>query len=168
MPGRNLGIDDFDGVRNIAPRLQEDLIEIYNTLVMFSDTTVNTNIPSPIVVRYERDSRMLVFEQRGLSARTNLPIYYCLGLEDLEESTYLLPEDYDYIMSSLRDLINSGRLLEDRTTLSPENYGFDIYAVNTYTSELWKGPGIIGRIRFVSGTSWWFKFKTKRKYKNVL
>lgn len=166
MPGRTLGLDDFEGLNNILPRLQEDLIELYNSLVSFSKTTVDTNIPCPIKVRYEKDSRMIVFEQKGISVRSNIPVYYCLGLEDLEEPTYLLPEDYDYSMATLRDLINSGKLLEDRTTLSPEDYGFDIYAVNM--SEMWKGPGIIGSVRIVSGVSWWFKFKTKRKYRNVL
>lgn len=166
MPGRTLGADDFEGLNNILPRLQEDMIEFYNSLVAFSKTTVDTNVPSPINVRYEKDSRMVVFEQKGISVRSNIPIYYSLGLEDIEKPTYLLPEDYNYLMSTLRDLINSGKLLEDRTTLSPENYGFDIYSVNI--RELWKGPGVIGSIRFISGISWWFKFKTKRKYKNVL
>lgn len=166
MPGRTLGLDDFEGLNNILPRLQEDLIEFYNSLVSFSKTTVSTNIPVPITVRYEKESRMIVFEQKGVSVRTNIPIYYCLGLEDLEKPTYLLPEDYDYMMSTLRDLISSGKLLEDRTTLSPEDYGFDIYAVDI--NELWKGPRIIGNVRFISGISWWFKFKVKRKYKNVL
>lgn len=166
MPGRTLGIDDLNGSNNILPRLQEDLIGFYNNLVAFSKTTVDTNVPSPIKVRYEKDARMVVFEQKGIAVRTNIPVYYSLGLEDIEEPTYLLPDDYDYLMSTLRDLINSGKLLEDRTTLSPENYGFDIYAVNM--RELWKGPGIIGSIRFISGVSWWFKFKIKRKYRNVL
>ena len=85
------------------------------------------------------------------------------GLEDLEKPTYLLPEDYDYLMSNLLDLLNSGELIKDRTALSPENYGFDIYATNI--RELWKGPDIIGRVRFISGTSWLFKFIVKRKYK---
>lgn len=147
-------------------RLQEDLIEIYNSLVVFSNTTVNTNLPAPIKVWYEKDSRLLVFEQKGNSVRLGWPIYYCLGLEDLVKPTYLLPDDYDYLMSTLRDLVNSGELIKDRTALSPEDYGFDIYATNL--KELWKGPGIIGSVRFISGISWWFKFKTKRKYKNVL
>lgn len=166
MPGRNLGLGDFEGTSNILPRLQQDLIEFYNSLVTFSKTTIQSNIPCPITVRYEVDSRMMVFEQRGQSVRTNIPVYYSLALEDLEKPTYLLPDDYDYLMSTLKDLIDSGELLEDRTTLSPEDYGFDIYAVNY--REMWKGPGIIGSIRFVSGVSWWFKYKTKRKYKNVL
>lgn len=167
MPGRNLGIDDFEVLNNILPRLQEDLIEFYNSLVVFSKTTVDTNLPRPIVVRFEKDSRLVVFEQGSISVRTNIPVYYSLGLEELDNKpTYLLPDDYDYMMSTLKDLIGSGKLLGDRTILSPEDFGFDIYS--TTLSELWKGPRIIGQVRFISGISWWFKFKTKRKYKNVL
>ena len=66
-------------------------------------------------------------------------------------------------MSNLLSLLNSGELIKDRTALSPENYGFDIYAVNM--RELQKGPDVIGRVRFISGTSWLFKFIVKRKYK---
>ena len=57
-------------------------------------------------------------------------------------------------------------ITENRTCVSPENYGFDVYAVNI--RELYKGPEIIGSVRFVSGTSWFFKWKTKRKYKLYL
>ena len=143
--------------------LQNDILEIYNSLVVFSDNTVKSHFPMPIKVWYEKESRLLVLEQRGISVRLGLPVYYCLALEDLEKPTYLFPEDYDYLMSNLLDLLNSGELIKDRTALSPENYGFDIYATNI--RELWKGPDIIGRVRFISGTSWLFKFIVKRKYK---
>ena len=143
--------------------LQNDLLEIYNSLVVFSDNTVKSNFPVPINVTYERDSRLLVFEQLGISVRLGLPVYYCLALDELEKPTYLLPEDYDALMSNLSSAINSGELLKERTILSPENYGFDIYATNI--REMWKGPNIISRIRFISGTSWLFKFIVKRKYK---
>ena len=142
--------------------LQNDLLEIYNSLVLFSDDTVRTDFPTPIKVWYEKESRLLVFEQKGKSARLVYPVYYCLGLESLEKPTYLLPKDYDYLMYSLQKLINSGELIKDRTCLSPENYGFDIYS--TDIRELWKGPELKGRIRFVSGTSWFFKWLTRRKY----
>lgn len=147
--------------------LQNDLLEIYNSLVEFSDTTVKVGVPSvPIKVYYEKENRLLVFEQKGKSVRLGLPLYYSLAFEDLEKPTYLLPEDYDYLMSNLQNLIMSGELLKNRTCVSPENYGFDVYAVNI--RELYKGPEIIGSVRFVSGTSWFFKWKTKRKYKLYL
>lgn len=143
--------------------LQNDILEIYNSLVIFSDDTVKSNFPKPIKVWYEKEHNLLAFEQRGKSVRLGLPVYYCLALEEITKPTYLLPEDYDYLMSSLLDLMNSGELIKERTSLSPENYGFDVYAVNP--RELWKGPDVIGRVRFISGTSWLFKFIVKRKYK---
>lgn len=145
--------------------LQSDLLEIYNSLVKFSETTLNTNFPVPIKVYFEKENNLLVFEQKGLSVRISLPVYYCLALDELDKKhpTYLLPEDYDYLMASLSGLIGSGDLTKDRTILSPENYGFDIYATNV--RELWKGPEIIGSIRFVSGTSWLFRFIVSKKYK---
>lgn len=144
-------------------QIQNDLLEIYNNLVVFSDTTVGSNMPLPIVVWYEADSRLLAFEQKGKSVRITLPTYYCLGLESIVKPTYLIPSDYDYLMSTLQALIGSGELLKPRVCISPENYGFDVYNVNI--KELWKGPGIIGQVRFVSGTSWFFKYRVRKKYK---
>lgn len=45
--------------------LQNDILEIYNSLVEFSDNTVKTNFPIPIKVRYEKETRLLIFEQKG-------------------------------------------------------------------------------------------------------
>ena len=56
----------------------------------------------------------------------------------LKKPTYLLPEDYDYLMSSMQSLIAGGKLIEDRTVLSPENYGFDIYSVDLDNMIDWK------------------------------
>ena len=47
-------------------------------------------------------------ETKGKSVRLYLPVYYCLDLEHIQKETYLLPEDYDYLMSTLQYLINSG------------------------------------------------------------
>lgn len=143
--------------------LQTDLLEIYNSLVSFSKTTITTKFPKPIEVWYEKDSGLVVFEQRGVSVRLRQLVYYCLDLEELQKKTYLLPSDYDYLMSTLKELINSGRLLEGKTCLSPENFGFDIYGVNM--RELWKGPEILGRVKFISGNSWIFKKLVKRRFK---
>lgn len=143
--------------------LQNDLLGIYNSLVLFSNTTITTKFPKPIEVWYEKDSRLMVFEQKGKSVRIPQLVYYCLDLEDIQKKTYLLPGDYDYLMSTLKELINSGRLLEGRTCLSPENYGFDVYGVNL--RELWKGPDILGKVRFISGNSWLFKKLVKHKFK---
>ena len=146
--------------------LQSDFLEIYNSLVMFSDATVKSNLPIPIKVHYEKDSRLLVFEQHGKSARLYLPIYYCLDLDSIQKPTYLLPEDYDYLMSTLQNLIGSGILLKERVLCSPENCGMDIYSIRPENFN--EGLDIIGVIRFISGNSWFFKWRVKRKYKNLL
>lgn len=144
--------------------LQEDLREIYNNLTVFNEGTLPelTAKPLPISVLFEKDSNSIVFYQKGVSVRLGLPLYYCLGLDSITKPTYLLPEDFDYMMSTLADLIAKGRLIEDRTCLSPENYGFDIYAVDL--REFWKGPDLLGSVRFVSGNSWFFRLKVKYKY----
>lgn len=147
--------------------LQNDLVEIYNNLTIFSKVTLDPKNPKPIKVCYKEDEGyQVVFEQEGTSVRLGRLIYYCLGLEDLGKITYLLPEDYDYLMSTLQSLIASGELIKERTALSPENYGFDIYGVDL--KQFGKGPTILGQVRFVSGTSWLFKLITKYKYRNVL
>jgi len=145
--------------------LQNDLLEIYNNLVEFSKTTVLTDRPIPITVKYEKDGvgSPLLLEQKGISVRLRLPIYYCLGLDSIKKPTYLLPNDYNYLMNTLQSMIADDRILDERTCLSPENYGFDIYAVDL--REFSKGPDRIGSVRFVSGNSWLFRLFTKWKYK---
>jgi len=145
--------------------LQNDLLEIYNNLVEFSKTTVLTDRPIPITVKYEKDGvgSPLLLEQKGISVRLRLPIYYCLGLDSIKKPTYLLPDDYNYLMSTLQSMIADDRILDDRTCLSPENYGFDIYAIDL--REFSKGPDKIGSIRFISGNSWLFRLFTRWKYK---
>ena len=152
-----------DNILGSVSFLQNDFLEIYNSLVMFSDDTLKSNLPIPIKVHYEKDTRLLVFEQRGKSARLYLPVYYCLDLDSIQKPTYLLPEDYDYLMSTLQSLITSGILLRERTLCSPENCGMDIYS--TRLENLEEGLDLIGVIRFISGNSWFFKWKVKRKYR---
>ena len=145
-------------------QLQTDLIEIYNSLVLFNDDIIKIPNPLPIKVYYEKESRLLVFESKGKSARLWTPVYYCLGFEDItRKPTYLLPEDYDFLMSELKRIIDSGLLLSERTALSPENYGFNIYA--TTLEELWKGPEIKAEIKFISGHGWLFRWLVKRRFK---
>lgn len=143
--------------------IQDDLIEIYNNLLAFNKNTIVTDNPIPIKVSFDKSSNSLIFEQKGVSVRTALPIYYSLGFSDIKKPTYLLPRDYDYLMQSLSGVIGSGKLLEDKVCISPENYGFDIYLVDL--REFWKGPDKIGTIRFVSGNSWIFRQIVKFKFK---
>lgn len=144
-------------------KLQEDLISIYNSLTEFGDSTLKGGLP--VRVAYDSESKVLVFSQQAKTLFMVIPNYYSKNLLDIKES-FLLPEDYEYIMASLRDMINSGKLLEDRTTLAPEDYGFSVYSMNILKPEL--GPQLLGRIRFVTSNNpiwiWW----TKRKYKNQI
>ncbi len=153
-----------DNILGSVSMLQNDFLEIYNSLVLFSDDTVKSNLPIPIKVHYEKETRLLVFEQRGKSARLYLPIYYCLDLDSIQKPTYLLPEDYDYLMSTLMNLINSGILLKERTLCSPENCGMDIYS--TRLENLNEGLDLIGVISFIYGNSWFFKWRVKRRHRN--
>lgn len=146
--------------------LQNDLLEFYNSLVSFSKTTLDEKFSCPISVYFVEKDNQVVFEQKGVSIRLNLPLYYCLGIETIKKPTYLLPKDYDYLMSTLQNLISSGILIEDRTCLSPENYGFDIYRVNL--RQFGKGPQLMGSIRLISGTSWIFRTYVKYKYRKCL
>jgi hypothetical protein len=45
-------------------------------------------------------------------------------------------------------------------------YGFDVYQADP--RNLTKGVQVLGSFRFISGTSWWFRWRTAKKYKNVL
>lgn len=143
-------------------RLQDDLIETYNALTVFSNSKV---LSKPIKVWIDRKGvgSPLVLENEGITVRLRFPIYYCLGLEELEKPSYLLPKDYTRLMDSLQSIIMNPIMLEDRICLSPENYGFDIYAIDMKQFD--KGLGLVGSVRFVSGNSWLFKLIVKWKYK---
>lgn len=146
--------------------LMDDLKGLYNELTVFSKQTVESQFPKPIKVQFSQEYQALFFEQSGKSLFTQVPVYYSLGLwEDLQNPTWLLPEDYDRLMSSLFSLImdQNGYLLKERTCLAPQNYGFDIYIQDPI--QPWKGPEIITEIRFISGKSWLWKKWIERKYK---
>lgn len=140
--------------------LQEDILDIYNALVVFNNETLISPFPKPISVRFE--TQAIIFEQAGKLVRLPILNNYCLDLTSIKKS-YLFPRDYDYLMHNLQLAINSGKLLKERTTVSPENYGFDIYAVNP--REEFKGPDILSQIRFVSGNSWFTRLKAKLRFK---
>lgn len=146
--------------------LQNDLLEFYNALTSFSKVTLDEKFPCPITIYFVEKDNQVVFEQKGMSIRLNLPLYYCLGIETLKKPAYLLPKDYDYLMSTLQSLISSGALIEDRTCLSPENYGFDIYKVDL--RRFGKGPVILGSVRLISGKGWIFRTYVKYKYRRCL
>lgn len=142
--------------------LQTDLIDVHNSLTIFSDLVIKTDEPKPIKVWFDVGAKSLAFELQTKSLRLPVLNHYCLDLEELEEPTYLLPEDYDKLMYNLQKSINSGELLKERTCLSPENWGFNIFV--TSPRELEKGPSILSKVRFISGKSRLFKFMTRLRY----
>ena len=84
------------------------------------------------------------------------------------KETYLLPGDYDFLMSSLSKVIESGLLLHDRVCLAPIEFGFKVYETPSQTTRLKDGPQLLGIFKFISGNSWLFKKVTKHKYKKSL
>lgn len=146
-------------------KLQEDMLEIYNSFVMFSKETLEGPVPMPIKVTYSEEYKSLVYSQRGKTLYLQIPNYYSKDLMDIKNS-FLLPEDYDYNMSTLGTLISSGILIKERTTVAPMKYGFDLYAPDSLKMEL--GSQVIGKIRFVSSCNPIWKWIINRKYKNLL
>jgi hypothetical protein len=146
-------------------KLQEDLLEIYNSLVIFSKETLEGPVPIPIKVTYNLEHKSLVYTQRGKTVYLQMPNNYSKELINIKDS-FLLAEDYDYVMSTLSSLIGAGILLKDRTTVAPMKYGFDLYSPDPLKMEL--GSQIIGRIRFVSSCNPIWKWITNRKYKNLI
>lgn len=143
-------------------RLQEDLLGIYNSLTDFSNETLGNKLP--LLVDFSEGLNSLCFSQRGKSIAISSLNYYCLDLPKVKGS-YLIPEDYDYLMSSLAGIIGSGALLRERVCLSPEKYGFKIY--ETSSRYIKEGPQLLADISFVSGNSWLFKKIMKIRYERI-
>lgn len=148
-------------------KLQDDLLQIYNALVVFSKSTLSDVVPTPIVVKYLEEHNSILFEQKGKSVMLQVLNHYCGFLRNIKK-TYLMPRDYDFLMNSLSTIIGSGKLLEDRVLVSPELYGFDIYMTDPRTSEIKKGPVLLSSCRFVTQNSWLFRMITKFRYRNYL
>lgn len=148
-------------------RLQDDILGVYNSLTDFSTNTLLGPVNLPIKVGFSESLNALCFEQKGLKVAISVLNYYCRELKNLKE-TYLLPEDYDRLMSSLSGIIGSGVLLHDRVCLAPEKYGFSIYETTPQTKLLKEGPQLLMSTKFTSGNSWLFKKVTQFKYRNLL
>ena len=143
-------------------KIQEDLLNLYNNLVSLSKTTLE-NTQKPVKVNFEEKMNSLSFEQDGVKIYTSIPLYYSGKISEIK-NTYLLPEDYDYLMGTLNQIIQSGKLSNDRLCISPEVYGFDIYLAEVNQLRFKEGPILLGQIRFCSGNSWLFRTLTKIKY----
>ena len=147
-------------------RFQDDILVIYNSLTDFSETTLLSPERLPIVVRFSESLNSLTFEQKGRKISIPVLNYYCKNLKFLK-NTYLLPDDYDYLMGTLSRIIESGVLLHDRVCLSPIRYGFEVYDTNSRTQYLKEGPQLIGRVVFASGNSWLFRKLIHLKYERI-
>ncbi len=143
-------------------KIQEDLLNLYNDLVELSKSTLE-NIQKPVKVNFEESMNSLSLEQAGTKIYTRIPFYYSGKISEIK-NTYLLPEDYNYLMGTLNQVIQSGKLANDRLCISPEVYGFDIYLAEVSQLRLKEGPILLGQIRFCSGNSWLFRTLTKIKY----
>lgn len=144
-------------------RLQDDILEFYNTLQEFSKETLEGPIKTPIKVTFEKEHNSISFEQKGRKIFLPTLNYYCGSLKKIKNS-WLLPDDYDQLMGNLQKVIGSGVLIQDRVCVSPEIYGFDIYKTEVSTKTFGEGPQLLESFRFVSGTSWIFKLIAKLKY----
>jgi hypothetical protein len=145
-------------------KLQDDILEIYNSLVELSDAVLGIN-PCPVSVSWNSGTNCLLFECKGKGVYLRALNYYILRPDKLKPG-WLLPEDYDELMSSLSRVIKSSRLLEDRICVIPWGTGFEIYMADQ--RNLSKGVQFFGSFKIISGTGWWFGWKTKHKYKNIL
>lgn len=148
-------------------KLQDDLLQIYNALVVFSKSTLGDVISRPIVVSYLPEHNSIKFRQNGKEVMLQILNYYCGFLKNIK-TTYLMPKDYDILMANLSSIIGSGKALEDRILVSPELYGFDIYMTDSRTTEISKGPQLLCSCKFISDNSWLFRLMTKIKYKNLI
>lgn len=147
-------------------KLQEDIIDIYNTLADFSKDTLLAPVQLPIRVGYSESLNSLTFEQRGRKVSIPVLNYYCKNLKLIKE-TYLIPADYDLLMGSLTRIIDSGSLLNDRVCISPVKYGFEVFETKPTFQLVKEGPQMIGKVRFISGNSWLFKKLIKLRYERV-
>lgn len=148
-------------------RLQDEIIEIYNTLQEFSKETLEGTVKKPIMVSYDLENQSLKFSQGSKTRYLQILNYYCGKLKTLKD-TYLLPEDYDYLMRTLQGLIKNNILVNDYVCISPEVWGFDVLLATPQPVIFKDGPIVMGEVRFASGNSWIFKLITKYKYKDIL
>lgn len=146
-------------------KLQDDFIYIYNSLQSFSKETLEGLTQNPIRVDFDNSFNSICFEQKGNKVYLPTLNYYAGHLKDIHNS-WLLPNDYDYLMKTMSSLIkvDNGPLINEHILVSPEYYGCDIYLTKVTTATFKNGPELIGQLRFVSGNSWLFKKITNFKY----
>lgn len=117
----------------------------------------------PIRVRYLEDYKCLSFTQANHRASFPQLNSYCFDLFKIKE-TFLLAVDYNRMMRTLKILLESGDLLNDRILISPEKYGFTIYK-STMMMDL--GPLEVCSIKLITSNNWLFRLISKKKFKAI-
>lgn len=138
--------------------LERDLLEFYNNLI-------NVNVDLPIGVFYSRANRCLVFTQYNWRMDVGMLNYYCKDLVKIKR-TALLPEDTKELLDTLRSLINSTKLGEDRVLITPTKYGMEIYRANPMIMDI--GPVKLGELKFISSNGWLFRRIVNWRYKSII
>lgn len=138
--------------------IERDLLEFYNNLI-------NVDVNLPIGVTYSIQNRCLVFTQYSWRMDVGCLNYYCKDLVKIKR-TVLLPEDTKDLLDSLKTLIESSKLNQDRILVSPIKYGLEIYRANPMNLSL--GPIRISRLRFITSNKWLFRKIVNFKYKNII
>lgn len=70
------------------------------------------------------------------------------------------------MMKSLRKLIDSGRLLDERILISPDDYGFSVMETNRSAQEF--GPLVISNVKIISSNWWLFRKIMQIRYKLII
>lgn len=138
--------------------IERDLLEFYNNLI-------NVNVELPVGVMYSKPNRCLVFTQYSWRMDVGMLNYYCKDLVKIKR-TALLPEDTKRLLDTLKSLINSTKLGQDRVLISPTKYGMEIYRANPMIMDI--GPVKLGELKFVSSNNWLFRLLVNWKHKSII
>lgn len=139
--------------------IQEDLIFFYNEMTKYSSEL-------PIGVKYNIENKTIQFRQYSKTSNFSVLNNYCKSLRNLTDTTALLPSDYITMMNSLKSLINSGKLINERVLVSPEKYGFSVFLAEGTAPEF--GPLEVSKIRIISSNWWLFRKIMKIRYKLII
>lgn len=138
--------------------IERDLLEFYNNLI-------NAKVNIPIGVTYSKSNRCLVFTQYGWRMDVSILNYYCKDLVKIKR-TVLLPEDTKELLDTIKLLINSLQLGQDRILISPIKYGLEIYRANPMNLSI--GPIKLGRLKFITSNRWLFRKIVNYTYKDII
>lgn len=138
--------------------LEGDIRSFYNSLT-------NLDPELPIGVSYSKPNRCLVFIQYNYRVDIGVMNYYCKDLVNIKK-TALLPSDFKKMMDSLKKLVNSGQLKDDKILVSPIEYGFEIYRTNPMNTII--GPIRLAKVEVISSNNWLFRKIVNYRYKNII